>query len=65
MKKLRNEEHEWDGCVEADSIEGPIQAKRYEEVEKAVRKMKLGKAAGLTGVMAVGTPLERGPGGCN
>ena len=52
MEKLLNEENEWDGCVEADSIEGPIQAITYEEVEKAMRKMKLGKAAGPTGVMA-------------
>ena len=52
MEKLLNEENEWDGCVEGDSIEGPIQAISYEEVEKAVRKMRLGKAAGPTGVMA-------------
>ena len=34
MEKLLNEENEWDGCVEADSIEGPIQAISYEEDEK-------------------------------
>ena len=52
MEKLLNEENEWDGNVEAENIEGPIREISYEEVEKAVRKMKLGKAAGPSGVMA-------------
>ena len=40
------------GCVEGDSIEGTIQAISFEEVEKALRKMRVGRAAGPTGVMA-------------
>ena len=46
-----NEENEWDGNVEADKIEGPLQEISYEEVEKALKKMQCGKAAGPSGVM--------------
>ena len=52
MEKLLNEENEWDGNVEGDKIEGPLQAISYEEVDKALRKMKCGKAAGPSGVMS-------------
>ena len=41
MEKLRNEENEWNGC-----IEGPIQSISYKEVEKAFRKMRPRMAAG-------------------
>ena len=52
MEKLLNEENEWDGNVEVDKIEGPLQEISYEEVEKALKKMQCGKAAGPSGVMA-------------
>ena len=45
MEKLLNEENEWDGNVEANKIEGPLQEISYEEVEKALKKMQCGKAA--------------------
>ena len=32
--------------AEADMVEGPVEGVTYEEVMKAINKMKLGKAAG-------------------
>ena len=46
MEKIFNVENEWDQIAEADMVEGPVKGITYEEVMKAMNKMKLGKAAG-------------------
>ncbi|XP_006822201.1 leucine--tRNA ligase, mitochondrial-like [Saccoglossus kowalevskii] len=45
MEKIMNEENEWDQDVEADLVEGPVERVSREEVVKAIRDMKTGKAA--------------------
>jgi hypothetical protein len=52
MEKLLNEENEWDEIVDADKIQGPQQMISHEEVKKAIKKMKSGKAGGPSGVVA-------------
>ena len=52
MERLMNEENEWDGDVECAVTHGPIERVTMEEVEKAVKEMKLGKAAGVSEVAA-------------
>ena len=47
MEKIMNVENEWDQMAESDMVEGPVEEVTYEEVIKAMNKMKLGKAAGL------------------
>ena len=46
MEKILNVENEWDQMAEADMVEGPVEGVTYEEVMKAMNKMKMGKAAG-------------------
>ena len=46
MEKIMNVENEWDQMAKADMVEGPVEEVTYEEVIKAMNKMKLGKAAG-------------------
>ena len=46
MEKIMNEENEWDQKVEADPVEGPVEGISREEVVKAIKEMKIGKAAG-------------------
>ena len=46
MEKILNVENELGQMVEADMVEGPVEGVTYEEVMKAMNKMKLGKAAG-------------------
>ena len=46
MEKVMDVENEWDQMAEADMVEGPVEEVTYEEVIKAMNKMKLGKAAG-------------------
>ena len=41
-----NEENEWDQNVKAELVEGPVERVSREEVVKAIREMKVGKAAG-------------------
>ena len=50
MEKVMNEENEWDGDVEVDVTHGPIEEVTMEEVEKAVKSMKLGKATRVSEV---------------
>ena len=50
MEKIMNVENEWDQMAEADMVEGPVEEVTYEEVIKAINKMKLGKAAGSSEV---------------
>ena len=47
MKKIMNEENEWDQIVRADMVEGPVERVTDEEVMEALNKMKLGKEAGI------------------
>ena len=51
MEVIMNEENEWDGSVEADKLNGPIQHFLMEEVEKALGSMKHGKASGPSGIV--------------
>ena len=51
MEKLLNEENEWDGEVGAEKKEGPECEISKEEVEKVMRRMKTGKAAGQSGIV--------------
>ena len=46
MERIMNEENEWDQDVQADLVEGPVERVSWEEVVKALGKMKAGKAAG-------------------
>ena len=41
-----NEENEWDQNVKAELVEGTVERVSREEVVKAIREMKAGKAAG-------------------
>jgi hypothetical protein len=52
MEKVMNEENEWDGEVEADVVQGPIERVTAGEVMRAIKAMKLGKASGVTEVVA-------------
>ena len=48
MEQLLNVENEWDGNVECGVVEGPREHVTEMEVEKAIGKMKSGKAGGPT-----------------
>ena len=52
MEKLLNEENEWDELVDADKIEGPELEITEDEVRKAIKKMKHGKAGGPSKLVA-------------
>ena len=46
MERIVNEENECDQNVRADLVEGPVKRVSWEEVVKALGKMKAGEAAG-------------------
>ena len=46
-----NEENEWDQNVKAELLEGLVERVSQEEVVKAIREMKVGKAAGPSKVI--------------
>ena len=46
MKKIVNEENEWDHMVETDVVEGPVEKVARNEIVEAIQGMKSGKAAG-------------------
>ena len=46
MEKILNVENVWDQTAKAGMVEGPVEGVTYEEVMKAMNKMKLGIAAG-------------------
>lgn len=52
MEKLLNEENVWDNNVDCDIVEGPRCEIKKCEVEEVLKRMKKGKAAGPTGVVA-------------
>ena len=45
MERIMNEENDWDQNVKAELVEGSVERVSWEEVVKAIRKMKAGKAA--------------------
>ena len=46
LEKILNVENEWDQMAEAEMVEGLVEGVTYNEVMKAMNKIKLGKAAG-------------------
>jgi len=51
MEKLLNEENTWDNATTCENIDGLCELIRREEILKALRMMKKGKAAGPTGIV--------------
>ena len=51
MERIVNEEIEWDQNVKAELVEGPVERVSQEEVVKAIREMKAGKAVGRLGLV--------------
>ena len=51
MERIMNEENEWDQNVEADSVKGPVERVSREIVVKAIREIKVVKAAGPSEVL--------------
>ena len=51
-ERLMNVENDWDGVMEADMVEGPRERITEEEVKRTIRQMKIGKAAGPSGVVS-------------
>ena len=49
MEKIMNEENAWDNKMDAAMVEGPVE-KVSCKMKEAIRKMKQGKAAGLSEV---------------
>ena len=52
MEKLLNEENTWDNAKTCEKVEGPCELIRRDEISKALRMMKKGKAAGPTGIVS-------------
>ena len=50
MERIMNEENDWDQRTEAEMVEGPVERVSRDEVVEAIRKMKVGKAAGFSEV---------------
>jgi len=50
--KLLNEENTWDNATTCEKVEGPCELIRRDEILKALRMMRKGKAAGLTGIVS-------------
>ena len=46
MERIMNEENERDQNLKAELVEGPVESVSWEEVVKAIKEMKAGKAAG-------------------
>ena len=52
MEKLLNVENDWDGKVDCPEVTGPRCLISEEEVAVAINGLKIGKAAGPTGVVS-------------
>jgi len=52
IEKLMNEENEWDHRIEATVKEGPADYIRIDEVAAALKKMKIHKDPGISGLVA-------------
>ena len=50
MERIIIEENAWDHKVDAATVEGPVEKVSHEVVREAIRKMKQGKAVGLSEV---------------
>ena len=50
MKKTMNKENAWDQKTDIGIVEGPVEEVFLEEITSAIKKMKLGKASGLSEV---------------
>ena len=50
MERIMNEENAWDHKVDAAMFEGPVEKVSRKEVREAIRKIKQGKAVGLSEV---------------
>ena len=46
MKRIMDEENDWDHNVEGDAVEGPVVCVSREEVLQAIDEIKTGKAPG-------------------
>ena len=51
MEAIMNEENSWDGMVNVEVVEGPMEPFALNEVERALGIMKNGKASGPTGIV--------------
>ena len=51
METITNEENPWDGMVNVEMVEGPMEPFAMNEVERALGIMKNGKASGPTGIV--------------
>ena len=49
-ERIMNEENAWDHEVDAAMVEGPVEKVSRKELKEAIKKMKQGKAAGLSEV---------------
>ena len=52
-EKLLNEENTWDNVTTCENVVGPGELIRRDEILKALRMMKKGKAAGPTGIVCI------------
>jgi len=52
VEKLPNEKNTWDNATICEKVEGPCELIRRDEISKALRMMKKGKAAGPTGIVS-------------
>ena len=52
MEKLLNVENDWDGEVDCPEVIGPRCLISEEDVAAAIKGLKMGKAAGPTGVVS-------------
>ena len=52
MEKLLNVENTWDNATTCEKVEGPCELIRKDDISKALRMMKKGKAAGPTGIVS-------------
>ena len=50
MKKLMNVENEWSDSIDVSKVEGAVRRIEVEEVQCAINQIKIGKAAGSSGV---------------
>ena len=63
MEKLQNLENDWDGEVDCPEVMGPCCLISEEEVAAAIKGLKIGKAAGPTGVVSEMMEASGGFGG--
>jgi len=52
MEKLLHEENTWDNATTCETLEGPCELMRRNEILKALRMMKKRKSASHTGIVS-------------